>query len=122
MTSPFKNLPGGIKSDIDFVKGHTLQPAWYKIFKIILIITVVILYWYFFGLVKTFIFLGIFLTLSLGMHMLYRVKTIKYTQSWLDFVVYEENGATKYKHIGWFYYGMIIINAIFAVTVSQLLD
>ncbi len=39
--------------------------------------------------------------------MLYRVKTKKYTQSWLDFVIYEENGEMSYKHIGGYYYGMI---------------
>ncbi len=58
MTSPFKNLPGGIKSDIDFVKGHTLQPAWYKVFKIFLILIVIAAYWFFFGFIKTILFLA----------------------------------------------------------------
>jgi len=53
--------------------------------------------------------------------MLYRVKIYKFTCSWLDFVVVEEDGIARAKHIGAFYYGAIVINAMVALVISQLL-
>jgi hypothetical protein len=57
--------------------------------------------------------------LSTVVHFVYRAKTNKYKQSWLDFIVYEEDGELKYKRIGKFYYSAIIVNAILSFMISQ---
>jgi uncharacterized membrane protein HdeD (DUF308 family) len=121
MASFLKKLLDGIRNDANFVKGHTLQPAWYKVFKIFLILGILSLYWTVFGLTKTILFFGVFVILSLGIHMTYRIKTKGYTRSWLDFVVYSDNGEVKYKRIGGYYYTAVILSAFIAFGVSQLL-
>ena len=108
-----------IKYDLRFVKSHSLQPKWYKVLKIFILLGFIAGYWTFFGLMKTIVFLVVFLLLSFFVHMLYRARTHKFTQSWLDFVVVEENGAIKAKSIGKFYYAAIVLNAAIAVTISQ---
>jgi hypothetical protein len=78
--------------DINFIKGHKLQPVWYKVLKIFILIGATIGYLFLFGLIKTIIFGIIFLSLSLFIHFIYRIKTNKFTTTWLDFIVKEENG------------------------------
>jgi len=114
------NLLKEVKDDVDFVKSHTLQPKWYKFGKIFILLGVLAGYYALFGWRKTVIFLGVFLSLSLLLHMLYRVKTRKFTRSWLDFIVVEENGVPRAQRIGAFYYGAIIFNAIVGMLISQL--
>lgn len=104
-----------IQEDVNFVKSHTIQPKWYKILKVFILIGFVAGYAYFFGWTKTIVFLAVFLFLSLLVHMLYRAKTDKWTRSWLDFVVVEG----KPKSIGLYYYGAVLINATLAVIISQ---
>jgi Ca2+-dependent lipid-binding protein len=106
-----------LKYDLDFIGSHTLQPGWYKILKVFILLGVIAAYWILFGFIRTIVFLSIFLFLSLAVHFLYRIKTKKYTQSWLDFVVVEG----KTRRIGRYYYAMIIINMILAVLISQLI-
>ena len=108
-----------IKYDLRFVKSHSLQPKWYKVLKIFILLGFIAGYWTFFGLMKTIVFLVVFLLLSFFVHMHYRARTHKFTQSWLDFVVVEENGAIKAKSIGKFYYAAIVLNAAIAVIISQ---
>lgn len=107
-----------IKYDLDFIKSHSLQPKWYKSLKIFILLGFLAGYWYSFGLLKTAVFLAVFLFLSLIIHLVYRVKTNKYKRSWLDFVVQEDNGI-KAKSIGKFYYMAVVLNAIIAVVTSQ---
>jgi hypothetical protein len=118
---PMPNLLKEVKDDVNFVKSHTLQPKRYKFGKIFILLGVLIGYYLLFGLAKTAIFLAVFLFLSLVLHMLYRVKTHKFTRSWLDFVVVEEDGQPKAQHIGAFYYVAIVINLGIAIFISQLL-
>jgi hypothetical protein len=113
------NLLKEVKDDVDFVKSHTLQPKWYKFGKIFILLGVLAGYYALFGWRKTVIFLGVFLSLSLLLHMLYRVKTRKFTRSWLDFVVVEKDGQPKAQRIGAYYYLAIIFNAIVALVISQ---
>ena len=108
-----------IRDDLDFVRSHTLQPKWYKALKIFILLGFLAGYYFFFGAAKTFLFLMIFLVLSLAVHMTYRIKTNKFKQSWLDFIVVEENGKTKYKRIGAYYYSAIVFNAIISAIISQ---
>jgi hypothetical protein len=76
-------------------------------------------YWWLFGLLKTLIFFVIFILLSFLLHLLYRVKTNKFTQNWLDFIVIEEGDERKAKRIGIFYYLAIVLNAIIAMIISR---
>jgi len=122
LKSPKTNLGNEVRYDVHFVKSHTLQPKWYKIAKIFILIGFLVGYALLFGGRKTLIFLAVFLFLAATLHMLYRVKTEKFTQTWMDFVVIHESGETKMKRIGIFYYSCILLFAIAAVVVSQVLD
>jgi len=45
-----------IKDDLSFIKSHTLQPQWYKILKVFILIGFLVGYHGLFGLWKTVIF------------------------------------------------------------------
>lgn len=121
MSNWFKKFVDGFKYDTSFVKDHTLQPKWYKFSKLFIIAGIIAVYWWIFGATKALIFVGVFLMVGLSLHMLYRVKTDRFTRSWLDFKVREENGVKKFEYIGGYYYGMVILGTIIAVILSQLL-
>ena len=104
-----------IKDDVAFVKSQTLQPKWYKFLKVFILFGVVAGYSYFWGWAKTFIFLIVFLFLSLLVHLLYRANTNKWTRSWLDFEVVEG----KPKSIGMYYYLLVALSAIISIVISQ---
>ena len=108
-----------VKYDLNFIKNHSLQPEWYKVLKIFILLGVMAGYWYWFGLLKTAIFFAVFMFLCVLLHMLYRVKTDKFKRTWLDFVVVEKENAVKAKSIGKFYYSAILFNAVIAWIVSQ---
>ena len=115
------NLLNEIKQDLNFIKSHTLQPKWYKVLKVFILLGFFLGHLYFFGILKTIIFFAFFIFLSTLLHLLYRVKTDKWKQSWLDFVVVEENNQIKAQSIGRFYYSAIAINAILSIVISQIL-
>jgi hypothetical protein len=110
-----------IMDDLRFIKSHSLQPDWYKVFKIFLLLGVLIGYGYFFGIRKTIVFFVVFMILALLVHVVYRVKTNKWQQSWLDFVVVEENNEIRAESIGKFYYAAILLNAILSLVISQVI-
>jgi len=110
-----------IKDDVSFIKSHTMQPKWYKILKIFILLGFLAGYWYLFGTIKTGIFFAVFMVLSLLVHVVYRVKTNKWKRSWLDFVVVEEAGEIKAKSIGKFYYSAVVINAVLSLVISQVI-
>ncbi len=109
-----------IKYDLHFIQSHTLQPKWFKIAKVFLLLGFLGGYYFLFGLSKTIIFILSFIFLSTVVHFIYRIKTRRWKQSWLDFVVTEENGETKYKRIGKFYYSAIIVNVVLSFMISQI--
>ena len=111
-----------IKTDVNFIRSHSLQPTWYKFLKVFILVGFLAGYWYLFGPVRTAVFLAVFLFLSLLLHLLYRVKTNKWKRSWLDFVVVEEGNEIRPKGIGLFYYSAIIFNAIVSLVISQLIS
>jgi hypothetical protein len=115
------NLLDEIKQDLSFVRSHTLQPGWYKVLKVFIVLAFLLVYFFFFGLLKTLIFFAAFVLLSLVAHMVYRWKTEKYTRSWLDFIVVEEDGVKKPTRIGIFYYATIVIDAGLSILLSQVL-
>jgi hypothetical protein len=117
-----KELWTEIKFDADFIRGHTLQPQWYKVLKVFLLVGLLGGYTALFGGRKTLIFCGIFFGLSFMMHMVYRIKTQKYTQSWLDFIVVDDGqGNLTYQRIGKYYYFAVLSIFILAVVLSQAL-
>lgn len=110
-----------IKYDLNFIKTHTLQPQWYKVFKVFMILAFIIGYYFVFGLLKTIIFFTVFFILSFIVHMVYRVKTNRFSRSWLDFVVVEEENQIRAESIGRFYYMAIILNIVISLLISQVL-
>jgi uncharacterized membrane protein HdeD (DUF308 family) len=108
-----------LKLDLNFIKSHNLQPRWYKVLKVFILLGVLAGYAYFFGMIKTMVFLGVFLLLSACVHLIYRWKTQRWTQSWLDFTVIEKNGKITPNRIGIFYYAAIVINVLLSVLISQ---
>ena len=111
----------GIGDDLRFVRSHSLQPKWYKMLKIFILLGFLLGYWCFFGLKRTAIFLSAFLLLSLGLHLLYRAGTHGWKRSWLDFVVARQDGEIRPQRVGIFYYLAIVMNAGLSVAASQLL-
>jgi hypothetical protein len=116
MTKPLEE----IKTDLNFIKSHTLQPKWYKILKVFVLVGFFLGYYTLFGLHKTLVFFAVFFFLSLVVHMVYRVKTHTWQRSWLDFVVIEENNEIKADRIGKYYYSAVALNAILALLISQI--
>ena len=55
-----KKLFREIKDDANFIKSHTLQPKWYKIFKVFLILGFLGGHLHLFGPLKTIVFSGVF--------------------------------------------------------------
>jgi hypothetical protein len=110
-----------IQNDLGYLKSHTLQPKWFKVLKVFILLGFLIGYYYLFGFVATILFFVTFIFLSVIVHLTYRVKTNKWTQSWLDFVVFEENNELKTKRIGKLYYSAVVINVLLSFVVSQVL-
>ncbi len=117
-----KRILDEIKYDAEFIRGHTLQPQWYKILKIFIILGILGGYYALFGGWKTLLFCGIFLGSSFLVHMIYRIKTNRFTQSWLDFVVIDDgSGHRSYQRIGRYFYFAVSLNFLLAVLLSQAL-
>lgn len=108
-----------IKHDLSFIRSHTLQPGWYKVLKVFILLGIMVGYVFLFGWLKTLLFFAVFFSWTLVVHLVYRGKTRRWTRSWLDFVVVEENGEIKAERIGVFYYSAIVLNAILAFLISQ---
>lgn len=108
-----------IKVDARFIRSHTLQPQWFKVFKVFLLVGVIAGYAYFSGVTRTAVFVALFVFLMLLVHLLYRYKTDTWKQSWLDFVVVEESGEARPTSIGKFYYAAVIFNAVASAICSQ---
>jgi hypothetical protein len=115
-----KDLLDGISYDVKFVKGHKLQPAWYKILKIFILLAVICALVWFFGWKRAVVFIAIFFLLSLIVHMTYRIKTKKFTRNWMDFVIVEDKEKNIRQGIGALYYGWVILNAAIAFVISQI--
>ena len=100
------------KKDISFIIHHKLQPKWFKLFKILLLLSVITFYFFFFGLLKTCIWLSTFVFSALVIHFLYRFKTQSYSKSWMDFQVKKTETGSEYKRIGLLYYSLVFISFI----------
>src|SRR4030042_6007464 len=107
----------GLKIDLKFIGSHSLQPRWYKLLKVLLLVGFLVGFGLLFGLRRTIIFLATFLLLSSLVHFLYRAKTNTWRRSWLDFVVVEENGEPRPVRIGAYYYAAVVLNAVLSLVV-----
>ena len=116
-----KKFWDAIISDAKFIRDHELQPRWYKIFKIFLLLGGAYAFFRVFGGRKTLVFLACFFTLSAVVHMVYRINTREFTQSWLDFVIEEVDGQPKTKPIGIYYYLAVATNLILSFLASYFL-
>jgi hypothetical protein len=116
-----KHFLSEISYDAKFVKGHKLQPAWYKVLKIFILLGVIIGFIWWFGWRRAVVFAVAFLLLSLIVHMTYRIKTRKFTQNWMDFVIVEDEEKNIKQGIGAVYYAWVILNAMIAFCLSQVI-
>lgn len=116
-----KKIFDEIVYDAKFIQGHTLQPQGYKVFKVFLLLGLMIGFVLILGSRKALVFFGSFFGLGLVLHMLYRINTKRYTQSWLDFKVAEKDGKLEYERIGIYYYLMVVIIGMIAFVLSQVL-
>jgi hypothetical protein len=116
-----KKLIDEIKYDLNFLKSHSLQPKWYKILKIFILLGLLLVSYFYFGFSKSIIVFAIFIFLSTLVHLVYRNKTKKWTQRWLDFIVLEENDPFITKRIGKYYYSAVLFNGILSVIIGVLL-
>lgn len=111
----------GIMADARFFRDHELQPGWYKILKVVLLLGSIGAAYRVFGGLKTLVFFGSFFLLSLGVHLIYRVKTKQFSESWLDFIVEEQDGKQKPTRIGGYYYLMVLMNGLLSYLLSWVL-
>jgi hypothetical protein len=114
-------LVGGLVYDARFVRGHRLQPGWFKALKVVILLAVVAGYVVLFGPARTAVFVAVFLGLSLVVHLVYRAGTARFTRTWLDFRVREVDGRMVPVSIGRVCYSAVAANAVIAVAASQLL-
>jgi len=110
-----------ITYDINFLKGHKLQPAWYKVLKVFILLGVIAGFLGFFGWRRALVFVAVFFSLNLIVHLTYRVKTEKFTRNWADFNVVEDAGKNVRPGIGLLYYSWSLANAAAAFALSLLL-
>jgi len=113
-----KHLLQEVSYDTEFVRSHKLQPAWYKILKIFILLGVISAFVWLFGWRRAVVFTVAFLLLSLIVHMTYRINTHKFTRNWLDFVIVEEKEKNIRQGIGVVYYAWVILNAAIAFLIS----
>ena len=114
-----KKIIDEIKDDVEFIKSHELQPKWYKVLKVFILLGAILGYYTLFGTWATVLFFSSFMLLNLALHLIYRAKTKKWTQTWLDFVVIEKDGKFTTERIGLYYYSAIVINTILSQAISQ---
>jgi hypothetical protein len=110
-----------IKKDFDFLKKHTLQPAWWKITKVFILFSAILTIWKIFGVLKTAIWSSIIVLMALVVHIIYRIKTHTYKKSWMDFKVKEIDSKLIYERIGLLYYSLVVFIFLIATITIILL-
>jgi hypothetical protein len=110
-----------IRHDVNFVRSHTLQPSWYKILKVFILIGFLAGYALAFGAWKTGIFAAVFFFLALLLHLAYRAGSERFTRPWLDFRPGETGRSGRPRRIGAFYYAAVFTSALVAAILSQAL-
>lgn len=108
-----------IAYDAKFLQGHKLQPAWWKVVKIFILLGVIAAFVWFFGWLSALMFAVVFILLMLIVHMMYRVNTRKFIRNWADFIVVADEAKGEKQSIGLMYYSLILLNAVIAFLVSR---
>ncbi len=103
-----------ISYDVNFLKGHTLQPAWVKVVKIFILPAVLAGFILLFGWRRAAVFTVVFVLLMLVVHMIYRANTRKFTRNWMDFILVEDAERNLKQGIGAVYYASIVLDAVIA--------
>lgn len=111
-----------IQKDTLFIKNHTLQPSWFKIAKVFVLLGIVLVLFLILGFMKTIIWFLIFLLLGLIVHLIYRIKSHNYSKSWMDFEVKEVAGKLIYGRIGFLYYSLVIIMILLSTIAVVLMN
>ncbi|MBN1440348.1 MAG: hypothetical protein JW929_13150, partial [Anaerolineales bacterium] len=109
-----RNLKNELAYDVKFLKGHTLQPAWWKVAKIFVLLGAIAGIVLLFGWRRAAVFAVLFFLLMLFVHLVYRAGTRKFTRNWLDFVVVADPEKDRRPGIGVCYYASILLNALIA--------
>ncbi|MDD8025070.1 MAG: hypothetical protein PHI34_01055 [Acidobacteriota bacterium] len=108
-----------IRTDISFLKGHDLQPKWWKFGKILFltgIIVALVLIW---GWVSALVWFAVFVACANVVHFMYRAKTNKYTVDWADFRIDPKNRRRKF---GTLYYPLVAASLALATIIMLLLS
>jgi ABC-type phosphate transport system permease subunit len=113
-----KNLLNELVYDANFIKGHKLQPAWFKMVKVIILVAGLTGFALLFGWRRAAVFAAVFVLLMLIVHLIYRAGTRKFTRNWLDFIILEDKQKNRRPGIGAAYYTSILLNALIAFLLS----
>jgi hypothetical protein len=71
----------GISYDAKFIRDHKLQPGWFNVLKVVILVGAPVAYALLFGWKRATVFVAMFLLLSLVVHYTYRAKTDRLTRS-----------------------------------------
>ncbi len=107
--------------DANYIKNHKLQPKWWKYGKLVFLIALITTYGYIYSWQKAIVLVVTLVALAAILHMMYRINTKRFTRSWLDFRVREENGVLITEQIGRYYYTAVAIIIVISILVSQLI-
>ena len=108
-----------IAYDAKFLQSHKLQPAWWKVVKVFILLGIIIGFVWLFGWLRALVFAVVFMLLMLIVHMTYRIKTEKFTRNWADFIVVADEAKGEKQSIGLMYYSLILLNAVIAYLLSR---
>jgi hypothetical protein len=106
-----------IKTDIDFLRRHDLQPKWWKFGKILVLAVIIVAMVLLFEWKSVLIWFGTMLACMGAVHFMYRAKTKKYTVAWADFRV---DAGDKRSKFGVLYYPLVAVSFTLAFAVMLL--
>jgi hypothetical protein len=110
-------LKDEIKTDVEFLKKHDLQPKWWKIIKVFVLAGIVAALVVVFDWMAALLWFGTVLVCMGGVHFMYRIKTKKYTAAWADFRVDPKDKKRKF---GLLYYPLVAGSFALAFVVMML--
>src|SRR3972149_1918339 len=74
-----------IRTDVDFLERHDLQPEWWKYGKMLVLLGIIVALVLTWGWASMLTWLGTMVACMTIVHFMYRAKTTKYTVAWADF-------------------------------------
>ena len=110
-------LKDEIKTDVEFLKKHDLQPKWWKLGKIFVLAGIVAALVVVFDWMSALVWFGTVLVCMGGVHFMYRIKTKKYTAAWADFRV---DPGDRRRRFGMLYYPLVAGSFTLAFVVMML--